>query len=376
MSPLVPNSTRKLNFSAGPGALPEEALRALQVDLLDLDGSGVGVAELSHRGPEFEKVQAETTSLLRSLLGLGAEHEVLFFQGGATMQFAQIPLAFLKTGQSAAYVEMGTWGEKAIAEATKAAAFHGATIETLASTRADHFRTLPKILAPPKGLDQGGSTAYWHVTSNETIHGVQLPKIPERQGVPLVVDISSDFLSRVVDFSNIDLAYAGAQKNAGPSGLVIVIAKRSFLETENKDLPGIWSYQTALKNGSMFNTPATISIALAKHVLRWLVKQGGVAGIEKVNEAKAALLYAAFEAHPDVYKLPVPREARSRMNAVCTFVDPAREDVFYAEAARRGMVGLRGHRLAGGLRASLYNAVPLRWVESLAGLVHEFAQAK
>lgn len=358
---------RAHNFSAGPAALPLPALELAQRELLDFGGTGMSIMEMSHRGKEYEAVHAETISLITELVGVPDTHQVLFMQGGASQQFATIPMSFLKPGKTAAYLVTGAWGEKALEEAK----IVGQATAVLSTIDAGTYRRGPSAgeLAVP------ADAAYFHYTSNETVHGVQLDATPPAtpDGVPIICDMSSDFLGRPIDVSKFDLIYAGAQKNVGPSGIVIVIAKKTFVEQGRKDIPKFFRYSTHAANNSLYNTVPTLSVYLARNVLRWLKDQGGVAAISAVNRTKADTLYAALSSRPDVYSLPVEPAFRSTMNVVWRMANEEREDAFLREAKKRDMVGLKGHRSVGGMRASIYNAVPLSSVEALATLVREHA---
>jgi phosphoserine aminotransferase len=366
---------RALNFSAGPAVLPLVALEQAQRELLDFAGTGMSVMEQSHRDKPYERVHMEAMALLREIASIPDTHEILFLQGGASQAFATIPMNFLQKGDAADYVVTGAWGEKAVSEAKAASSITQAETRELVSTReADGgYRRVPESIPASKG------TRYVHLTSNETIHGVQFAAtpgsaLPTDLGAPVVIDMSSDFLWKPVDWSKIALAYAGAQKNLGPSGIILVVIDKAFMAEGRKDLPKIFQFRTFADNQSLYNTPPTFAIYLVHGVLGWLKAQGGVVGIEKENRKKADALYAALDRHPEVYEVPVDLSSRSTMNVVFRFRDTAREPAFLAEAKKRNMSGLKGHRSVGGMRASLYNAVPYAWVSELAALVDEFAQ--
>jgi phosphoserine aminotransferase len=362
---------RKMNFNAGPAALPQAALERAQAELLELPNAGASVLELSHRGKEFEAIHHDAIARLRRLAGIDDAWAVLFVQGGASQQFAQIPMAFLGQGKTAAYGVTGVWGEKAVQDGERTAKLLGGTIVTAATTK--ESGTYRRGLNPGE-LVVDASTAYVHTTSNETIHGVQHHAVPYTGPVPHVCDMSSDFLWKKTDFSPYSFVYAGAQKNIGPSGIVVILARKSFLETMRKDLPKIFDYRNILENDSLYNTPPTFSIYLARNVLQWVEEQGGIEAMEKANREKAALVYGALDGAGGFYDLPVAKESRSTMNVVFRLKSPDLEEKFLAAAKAAGMIGLKGHRSVGGMRASLYNAVPVAWAKALAELIADFAK--
>lgn len=366
---------RVMNFNAGPATLPLPALERAKEELLDLSGSGMSVMEHSHRGPEYEAVHHEALSLLRELLAVPDDMEVLFLQGGATQQFAQVPMNLLQRGQGAAHhVVTGVWGEKALSEGKLAAALVGAGAPSSSSTAEGPEKRYTRV---PEKLG-GAGAAYVHFTSNETIHGVQFAAAPGARfppaEAPVVVDMSSDFLWRPTDLSPFSLVYAGAQKNIGPSGVTVVLVRKALVEAGRRDIPTIFQYRSAAAAQSLYNTPPTFGIYLVRNVLAWLKGQGGLTGIERINRAKAAAVYRALDESGGFYRCPVEPGARSLMNVVFRCASEAVEDRLVAEAAKAGMVGIKGHRSVGGLRVSLYNAVPLAWAEALAGLLRDFAR--
>ena len=361
------SSTRALNFNAGPATLPLAALERARDELLDFAGTGMSVMEHSHRGKEYEAVHDEAIALVRELYRVGPDYDVLFVQGGASQHFAQIPMNFLPNGASADYVVNGTWGEKAVGEAQAAAKLVGAK-GVRACAKTDGTR-VPR----PDEIDLDPTATYVHYTSNETIHGVQFHDVPDLGKAPLVCDMSSDFMWKHVDVSRFALVYAGAQKNLGPSGVVLMLGKKDFIAGGRKDLPKIFQYRTAVENNSLYNTPPTFAIYLVRNVLAWVKSVGGLAAIEERNRKKAQLLYGAIDARPDVYRCPVARESRSVMNVVFRLNDEASEARFVAEAKKRRMIGLKGHRSVGGIRVSLYNAVEPAWVEELAAFMKTFS---
>jgi phosphoserine aminotransferase len=367
--------SRVINFNAGPAALPLPALERAQRELVDFAGSGMSVMEHSHRGKEYEAVHDEAIALFRELLGISADHHVLFLQGGASQQFAMVPMNLLPSGRSADYVVTGAWGEKALAEAKVVAQGAGASIRVAATTgtgegKAKSYRRVPG----PGEVSVDPKAAYLHVTSNETIDGVEFFAFPETGAVPLVCDMSSDFLWRKIDVSRFGLLYAGAQKNVGPSGIAVVVARKDLIASGRNDLPKIFQYRTHAENNSLYNTPPTFGVYLVRNVLAWLKEQGGLAWMEARNRDKAARLYAAIDQSPDFFRCPVEKGSRSVMNVVFRLPSEPLEERFVAEAKRQGMVGLKGHRSVGGIRVSLYNAVPPEWVDTLVSFMKEFAR--
>ncbi len=359
-----------MNFSPGPAALPLPALERARDELLDFAGSGMSVMEQSHRGKAYEAVHDEALSLLRTLLGVPASHDILFLQGGASMQFAQLPMNFLRPGTSADYIVNGAWGVKAQSEAAAWGTVVGARARTAASTRDEGFHRTTR----PAEADLDPSAVYVHSTSNETIHGVQYLDLPRFGPRPQVCDVSSDFLSRKTDVSPFAMVYAGAQKNIGPSGVVVVIVQRDFSREGRKDLPTILQYGVHAEAKSLLNTPPTFAIYLIRNVALWIQGLGGLEAMESRNRAKAAVLYAAIDARPDFYRCPVEPGSRSVMNAVFRLPTEALEAEFLEATKKHGMTGLKGHRSVGGIRVSLYNAVEPAWVSTLAGLMGDFAR--
>jgi phosphoserine aminotransferase len=369
-----------MNFSPGPASLPLPALERAQRELLDFSGTGMSVMEQSHRGKDYEAVHDEAIALLREVLRVPATHDVIFLQGGASQQFAQIPLNFLEKGLCADYVVNGAFGEKAIAEADVVATMVDAQVHLAASTGVGE-KPVAYIRAPASAeLVLDASAAYVHFTSNETINGIQFANepgapFPDFGGLPVVCDMSSDFLWRPIDVSPFSLIYAGAQKNIGPSGLVIAIARKDFVARGRKDIPKIFQYRVFVENNSLINTPPTFAIYLVRNVLAWVKEMGGLEGMEARNREKARLVYAAVDARPDFYRAPVEPRSRSVMNVVFRLPTEALEDRFVKEAKAARMVGLRGHRSVGGIRVSLYNAVEVEWARALVELMERFARA-
>ncbi len=358
---------RVRNFNAGPAALPLSVLEQVQAELLDYHGTGMSLMEMSHRSAEFEGLMAQIEADLRTLINLPPEYKILFLQGGASMQFTMLPMNMRLAGASADYLVSGVWGQTAVREAKKL----GVT-RVAATTEETNFDRLPTFSAS----DLDPKAAYLHFTSNETIHGNEWFGEPEPPaGVPLVCDMSSDFLSHPFDATKYDLIYAGAQKNAGPAGVTLVIVRQDLLERVPANLPAMLDYRLQADKGSMYNTPPTFSIYIVGLVFRWLLEMGGLAAIEKRNIAKAGLVYDAIDQSGGFYRGHVQAADRSRMNITFRMESEELENLFAKEAKKNDMVGLRGHRSVGGLRASLYNAVPLESVKALAEFMREFQRA-
>jgi phosphoserine aminotransferase len=371
---------RTMNFSAGPAALPLPALERARDELLDFAGSGMSVMEQSHRGKDYEAVHDEAIALTRELLAVPESHDVLFLQGGASAFFALLPMNLLEKGRSADYVLTGVWGEKAWAEARHSANLLGAQVHVAGDTGTGDGKAKTWTRVPVAAeLKPDPAAAYLHFTTNETIHGVQFGADPARPfpdsgGVPLVADMSSDFLWRRFDVSKFGLVYAGAQKNIGPSGVVMAIVRKELVAAGRKDVPKIFQLRTHADAKSLYNTPPTFGVYMVRNVLAWLKELGGLDAVERRNREKANRLYAAVDAQPAVYRCPVERESRSLMNVVFRLPTEADEDRFCKEAKRLGMIGLKGHRSVGGIRVSLYNAVEPAWVDALADFMGEFAR--
>lgn len=355
--------SRDFNFSAGPATLPLEVLQQAQAELLEWGGAHASVMEVSHRGKLFAAMAEEAVQDLRELLAVPDDYRVLFLQGGATQHFAQIALNFGR-GQSVDYVLTGDWGEKAAKEAATLA-----RVRIAASSAATGFDRIPA--RAEWQLDAGA--AYVHVTPNETIRGVEFHAVPEVGDVPLIADLSSTILSRPLEVSKYALIYAGAQKNIGPSGLVVVIVREELLARCPSDIPKIWNYAAQAAQGSMLNTPNTFGWYLAGLVFKWLEREGGVAAMAARNRAKAELLYGCIDGS-GWYRNPVDPAARSWMNVPFTLPDAALDGLFLAEAEAAGLRALKGHRSVGGMRASLYNAMPLAGVQALVDFMRDFAR--
>ena len=353
-------SERAINFNAGPSVLPRVVLEQARDELLDFEGTGMSIMEHSHRGAAYEGVHHDASALLRELMGLDADSVVLFLQGGASGAFATVPMNFLR--ERADYAVTGGWGEKALAEARSV----GDAVDALSmSRRYDHIPSMSAHAVRP-------GSSYLHITTNNTLEGTQYERLPDA-GVPLVADMSSDILSRRIDASRFALLYAGAQKNLGPAGLTVFVIQQAFLETARTDIPTIFRFASHAAHDGLYHTPPTFGVYLMRNVLRWVKSLGGVEAVERRNEAKARAVYAAIDARPDVYRCPVEVGSRSRMNVVFYLPSTDLDDRFVAEAAREGIVGIKGHRAVGGIRASLYNAVELADVQVLTAFMRAFA---
>ena len=351
--------SRIFNFSAGPAMLPAEVLSRAGDEMLDWHGSGMSVMEMSHRGKEFIGIAADAERDLRELLAIPASYKVLFLQGGATLQFAQVPMNLLAGKGKADYVNTGEWSKKAIKEAKQYCDVH------IAASSEDQAFTYA-----PKKFSTRPDAAYLHVCTNETIGGVEYHDVPKAD-IPLVADMSSHFLSRPIDVSRYGLIYAGAQKNVGPAGLTIVIVREDLLGRAQKGTPSVMDYKAQADADSMLNTPASYSIYVAGLVFKWLKALGGVREIEQRNIAKSRLLYDSLDA-TRFYRNPVAKEDRSRMNVPFTLHDAKLDEAFLKGAAQQGMVQLKGHRSVGGMRASIYNAMPIEGVQKLVQYMKEF----
>ena len=356
---------RIYNFSAGPAILPTPVLEAASSAVVEFNGSGMSLLEVSHRGKDYEAVHFGTQARLLSVLGLASdEYSVLFLGGGASMQFAQLPMNFLGKDDTADYIHTGEWSKKAIGEAKRFG-----TVNVAGSSEAEKYACLPTA------LNLTPNAKYVHFTSNNTIEGTEFKSAPNTNGVPLIVDMSSDIFAIDRDHSQFDLIYAGAQKNAGPAGVTIVVVRKSYLATATDDIPAILSYKTHAKADSLYNTPPTFPIFVVGEVLKWIEAQGGVAAMQAHNEAKAGAIYDALDAHPDFYDPAVTVKAdRSLMNITFRIKNGDLEKAFLAGAQERDMDGLKGHRSVGGFRASVYNAFPKEGCEALAAYIHEFAK--
>lgn len=348
------------NFNAGPSILPKEVFEEASRAILNFNDTGLSILEIGHRTPLFESVLNEAVVLIKELMELNDQKEVLFLHGGASTQFFQVPMNFLSQGQKAAYLDGGVWGSKAIKEAKKFG-----EVEVVASSKDRNYTYIPKGYAIPS------EALYFHYTTNNTIEGTQMHAIPDAS-IPLVADMSSDILSTQLDFNRFAFIYAGAQKNIGAAGVNLVVADKEFLAKANTGLPSMLDYREHVANGSMLNTPPVFAIYVCLLTLRWLKKIGGVAAIEKMNDTKASLLYDTLDELP-LFQTPVAKEDRSKMNVVFTIADPELEKSFQSLCKEEGMVGVKGHRSVGGFRISLYNALPLSSVQAVTDLMKNFA---
>ena len=354
--------TRVFNFSAGPAALPEPVLRQAAAEMLDWHGSGMSVMEMSHRGKEFIGIAAEAEALLRELLAIPASYKVLFMQGGAIAENAIVPMNLLRGHAGADYIDTGEWSRKSIKEARK----YGA-VNVAASAAASGYTTIP----PRDTWKLDAQAAYVHICSNETIGGGEYNFTPDTGDVPLVADMSSSILSRPVDVAKYGLIYGGAQKNIGPAGLTIVIVREDLLGGALPATPSAFDYKTVADNESMYNTPPTYAIYIAGLVFNWIKAQGGLVAMEAHNRRKAALLYDFLDT-TGFYIAPVAKDCRSLMNVPFKLKDEALDAAFLKGAEARGMVQLKGHRSVGGMRASIYNAMPIEGVQALVAYMKEF----
>ena len=358
-------AARIFNFGAGPATMPVEVLEKAKWELVNWHEAGMSVMEMSHRGKEFVAIAAEAEADLRKLAAIPASYKVLFLQGGATMQFAAVPMNLLRGGKAIDFVNTGEWSKKAISEARKFA-----DARVVASSEDRNFTYVPKQATWKRSKD----AAYLHVCTNETIGGVEYHWTPDTGATPLVADMSSHILSRPIDVAKYGLIYAGAQKNIGPAGLVVVIVREDLVGKALPETPNVLDYKLQSAADSMLNTPPTFSVYLAGLTFKWLLERGGLAGIEQVNIRKAKLLYDYLDAQ-DFYANPVAKEDRSRMNVPFTLRDAALDGKFLAEAEARGLSQLKGHRSVGGMRASIYNAMPVEGVEALVDFMEEFRRA-
>ena len=353
------------NFSAGPAVLPQEVLLQAQKELPDWHGSGMSVMEMSHRGKEYMGIQAQAEADLRELMGIPANYKVLFLQGGASQQFAMIPMNLLRGKKSSDYLNTGEWSKKAISEAKKFGA-----VNVVATGADKNFSYIPAFDTWKCDPD----AAYLHYTPNETIGGVEFNWVPQSGNVPLVADMSSNIMSREIDISKYGLIYAGSQKNIGPAGLCIVIVREDLIGQVVPGTPTMLDYKTHADNDSMYNTPPTYSIYVAGLVFQWLKRNGGIAAMEKTNIAKAKLLYDAIDASAGFYNCPVAKADRSRMNVPFTLKSETLDGDFLKGADAKGLLQLKGHRSVGGMRASIYNAMPLAGVQAVVSYMSEFAK--
>lgn len=354
---------RAFNFNAGPSALPLEVLEKAQQELVDYNNSGMSIMEMSHRSKDYDAVHNEAVSRLKTLFSIPDNYEVLFLQGGASLQFTMVPMNFLSTDKTASYVLTGSWSEKALKEAK----LFGQTAEA-ASSKENKYRNIPTL----EEIQFNSDDAYVHITSNNTIYGTQWREFPNTGDVPLVADMSSDILSKPVDVSKFGIIYAGAQKNLGPSGVTVVIIRKDLLEKANTNIPTMLKYTTHTDSNSLYNTPPTFGIYMLGEVLKWVEAKGGLEAIEKQNIEKAKVIYDVIDNSNGFYKGHATDDSRSLMNITFRVTDEELEKQFLAEAKAAGFVGLNGHRSVGGCRASTYNAVPFEACKALADFMIEF----
>jgi phosphoserine aminotransferase len=352
---------RIFNFNAGPAAIPQSVLEAVRDDLLNYKGEGLSVMEMSHRSKSFDSIIKSAESLMKEVMGIPDGYKVVFFQGGATLQFAAVPMNLLPDGKFADYINSGSWSKKAISEAKKI----GKTVNVIASSEDDNFSHIPTGYKVTPGAE------YLHITSNNTIFGTQYQEFPDTGDVPLIADMSSDINCRRIDVRKFGLIYAGAQKNLGPSGTTVVIIREDLMEHSPENIPSMCSYKIIGGKDSLYNTPPTFGIYIIKLILEWIKGQGGLGKLEEINKKKAQLLYDAID-KTDFYRGTVKKDSRSIMNVTFRLASEELEQKFIAEALKSGMLGLKGHRSVGGIRASIYNAVPMKAIETLVGFMTDF----
>jgi phosphoserine aminotransferase len=356
---------RKYNFNPGPATLPLDALEEAQKNMVEYKSTGMSYLELSHRSKDFEEILASTQDLLRSLMEIPATHEIIFLGGGASLHFCMIPMNFLPQGKKACYLITGNWSELALKEAK----LLGETVVG-ASSKEENFRRIPKAheikIAP--------DSVYVHMTSNNTIYGTQWKSFPETGNIPLIADMSSDIFSRRVDLSKFAVIYGGAQKNLGPAGVTVVIINKDFVGQAKENLPTMLKYKTHVEKNSLYNTPPVFAIYMMKLVLEWGKKIGGLKKIEQINEEKGRVLYGVVDEYPDFFKGTVDPDSRSLMNATIRLPNEDLEKKFISEAAAKDFHGLKGHRSVGGIRVSMYNALPLEGIEKLAEFMRDFVK--
>lgn len=352
------------NFNAGPSILPKEVFEQAAQAILDFNQTGLSILEIGHRTELFRAVIEEARLLTKELMHLDDGHDVLFLHGGATTQFFQVPMNLLGDQETAAYLDCGIWGSKAVKEAK----LFG-KVNVVASSKDKGYTYIPK------GFEVPADAVYFHYTTNNTVEGTQMHFVPEAGAVPLVSDMSSDILSREMDFNRFDLIYAGAQKNIGAAGVNLVVVNKDILGRINRPLPGMMDYRLHIEADSLLNTPPVFAIYVCMLTLRWLKGQGGVAGIEQANNEKAQLLYDTLDSLP-VFRPTVAKEDRSKMNVVFVMDDAGAEKEFQQLCKQEGMVGVKGHRSVGGFRVSLYNALPLESVQALCDMMRHFAKTK
>jgi phosphoserine aminotransferase len=351
------------NFNSGPSILPKEVFEQASQSILNFNDTGLSILEIGHRTPLFQAVVDEAMATARELMQLDSEHEILFLHGGASTQFFQVPMNLLNENETAAYLDCGIWGTKAIKEAR----LFG-NVEVVASSKDKNYTYIPKGYTVPAGA------SFFHCTSNNTVEGTQMHSLPDTD-IPLVADMSSDILSRVIDFNRYDLIYAGAQKNIGAAGVNLVIVKKNLLGKVSRKLPSMMDYRLHIEAGSLLNTPPVFAVYVCMLTLRWLKQQGGIPAMEKINDQKSALLYDTLDSLP-LFRPTVAKEDRSKMNVVWVMDNPELEKEFLSICKENGMVGIKGYRTIGGFRASLYNALPIESVRTLTDLMKDFANKK
>lgn len=350
------------NFNAGPSILPKSVLQQASEALINFKNSGLSILEIGHRTPLFESVMEEAKSLVKELMQLDDNHEVLFLHGGATVQFMQVPMNLLNEKESAAYADTGVWSTKAIKEAK----LFG-NVDVVCSSKEKNYTFIPKDFAVPN------QSAYFHITTNNTIYGTQWQQIP-KVSMPLIADMSSDILSRKLDFNSFDLIFAGAQKNVGAAGATIVVVNKQILGKVKRQIPAIMDYRNHIEAKSMLNTPPVFAVYVSMLTLRWLKENGGVEAMEKLNNEKSTLLYSAID-KSTIFKGTVAKEDRSKMNVCFVMEDTEKEKAFLEFAKQNNIYGIKGHRSVGGFRASLYNALPLESVQYLVEKMEEFEKS-
>lgn len=353
------------NFGPGPAVLPRSVVEEAGADLVNSE-IGLSILEVSHRGDAYESVHQAALERCRRLYGVPDRMAIGFVQGGASLQFAMVAENLLRQGRSADYISTGSWSKKAIAEAVRLGKDH----RIAGTSESGNFDHIPA----PADLDLDESAEYVHLTTNNTIFGTQYPSLPDTTSVPIVADMSSDLLSRPVDWSGVGVAYGGAQKNAGIAGVTVVFVDRQLMERESDSTPAILRYSTHIEANSLYNTPPVFAIYVFGLVLKWMESRGGLEAVEQINQRKADLVYSAIDEMPDFYLGHARRDSRSLMNVTYNLADPDLTGAFCDGASAAGMIGLKGHRSVGGIRASIYNAMPVEGCEALAGYMREFAR--
>ncbi|MEW6097092.1 MAG: 3-phosphoserine/phosphohydroxythreonine transaminase [bacterium] len=356
---------RKFNFNPGPATLPLEVLEELQKNTVDFNNLGMSFLEISHRSKEFEEILNTSKLLLKELMKIPDDYDVLFLSGGASLQFAMVPMNLLKPGKKADYIITGTWSKKALKEAK----IIGEPV-VAATTESENFRRIPT----PDEIKLSEDASYVHLTSNNTIFGTQWKSFPQTGNIPLVADMSSDILSRRIDVGQFGLIYAGAQKNLGPAGVTLVIIKKELADNVPENVPTMLRYKSHIEENSLYNTPPVFAIYAVKLVLEWVKRNGGVEKMEEINNQKASLLYQAIDSSSGFYRGTVDTDSRSKMNVIMRLQNEELEKKFIQEATAVGLHGLKGHRSVGGIRASIYNAFPLEGIETLVDFMEKFAK--